>query len=92
MQSSYLEEIVHFKGVIKRSLKRLVTITKQETFELMKRDAVRLAKLVSYISVEYPMTEIVSDVNLPAQLQIATGIPFHQICNIRVDNVDIIFL
>ncbi|CAG8532450.1 333_t:CDS:2 [Funneliformis mosseae] len=87
-----------------------VTIAKQETFEAMERAAVRLAKLVGYVSagtveylyshendffcflelnprlqVEHPTTEMVSGVNLPAaQLQIAMGIPLHQIRDIRV--------
>ncbi|CAI2171179.1 18333_t:CDS:2 [Funneliformis geosporum] len=54
-----------------------VTITKWETFESMERAAVRLAKLVGYV--EHPTKEMVSGVNLPAQLQIAMGIPLHQI-------------
>ncbi|CAI2167579.1 3903_t:CDS:2, partial [Funneliformis geosporum] len=37
------------------------------------------------LQVEHPTTEMVSGGNIPAQLQIATGIPFHQIRDIRVD-------
>ncbi|CAI2193522.1 14335_t:CDS:2, partial [Funneliformis geosporum] len=54
MRSSYLEEIAP------------VTIAKQETFESMENTAVRLAKLVGYVSagtVEHPTTEMVSGVN-----------------------------
>ncbi|CAI2193460.1 4056_t:CDS:10, partial [Funneliformis geosporum] len=43
-----------------------VTIAKQETFESMENTAVRLAKLVGYVSagtVEHPTTEMVSGVN-----------------------------
>ena len=72
----------------------------------MEKAAVRLTKLVGYVSVgtveylyshkndffcilelnprlqvEHPTTEMVSGENLPAaQLQIAMGIPLHQIC------------
>ncbi|POV99067.1 hypothetical protein PSTT_13983 [Puccinia striiformis] len=86
-----------------------VTIARPETFEQMEKAAVRLAKLVGYVSagtteflyeastdkfyflelnprlqVEHPTTEMVSGVNLPAaQLQIAMGIPLHQIRDIR---------
>ncbi|CAH7671288.1 acetyl-CoA carboxylase [Phakopsora pachyrhizi] len=86
-----------------------VTIAKPETFEKMEKAAVRLAKLVGYVSagtteflyeastdnfyflelnprlqVEHPTTEMVSGVNLPAaQLQIAMGLPLHQIRDIR---------
>ncbi|KAI5477007.1 hypothetical protein MNV49_006965 [Pseudohyphozyma bogoriensis] len=86
-----------------------VTIAGPETFEQMEKAAVRLAKLVGYVSagtteflysaaddkfyflelnprlqVEHPTTEMVSGVNLPAaQLQIAMGIPLHQIRDIR---------
>ncbi|KAF0496183.1 acetyl-CoA carboxylase [Gigaspora margarita] len=86
-----------------------VTIAKNDTFKAMEQAAVRLAKLVGYVSagtveylysdddsfcflelnprlqVEHPTTEMVSGVNLPAaQLQIAMGIPLHQIRDIRV--------
>ncbi|CAI2177801.1 5329_t:CDS:2 [Funneliformis geosporum] len=44
------------------------------------------------LKVEHPTTEMVSGGNLPAQLQIATGIPFHQIRDIRVENVDVNFV
>ncbi|QRW03198.1 acetyl-CoA carboxylase [Ceratobasidium sp. AG-Ba] len=86
-----------------------VTIAKREKFEEMERAAVRLAKLVGYVSagtveylyspaedsfyflelnprlqVEHPTTEMVTGVNLPAaQLQIAMGIPLHNIRDIR---------
>ncbi|KAH9821615.1 acetyl-CoA carboxylase [Melampsora americana] len=86
-----------------------VTIAPTDTFEQMEKAAVRLAKLVGYVSagtteflyeastdnfyflelnprlqVEHPTTEMVSGVNLPAaQLQIAMGIPLHQIRDIR---------
>ncbi|TFK71374.1 acetyl CoA carboxylase [Pluteus cervinus] len=86
-----------------------VTIAKPETFEQMEKAAVRLSKLVGYVSagtveylyshsedvfyflelnprlqVEHPTTEMVTGVNLPAaQLQIAMGIPLHQIRHIR---------
>ncbi|CAG8502872.1 3535_t:CDS:10, partial [Racocetra fulgida] len=86
-----------------------VTIANHDTFKAMEQAAVRLAKLVGYVSagtveylysdddffcflelnprlqVEHPTTEMVSGVNLPAaQLQIAMGIPLHQIRDIRV--------
>nr|CAG8435070.1 14004_t:CDS:2 [Entrophospora candida] len=87
-----------------------VTIAKPGTFEAMETAAIKLAKLVGYVSagtveylysheqnffcflelnprlqVEHPTTEMVSGVNLPAaQLQIAMGIPLHQIRDIRV--------
>ncbi|CAI2194257.1 17825_t:CDS:10, partial [Funneliformis geosporum] len=48
-----------------------------ETFESMESASVRLAKLVDYV--EHPTKEMVSGVNLPAQLQIAMRIPLHQI-------------
>lgn len=86
-----------------------VTIARPDTFEKMEKAAVRLAKLVGYVSagtteflyeastdcfyflelnprlqVEHPTTEMVSGVNLPAaQLEIAMGIPLHQIRDIR---------
>ncbi|XP_025161543.1 acetyl-CoA carboxylase isoform X2 [Harpegnathos saltator] len=84
-------------------------IAKPEVFEEMEKAAVRLAKMVGYVSagtveylydttgryyflelnprlqVEHPCTEMVSDVNLPAaQLQIAMGLPLHQIKDIRL--------
>ncbi|CAI2196796.1 13386_t:CDS:2, partial [Funneliformis geosporum] len=49
----------------------LVTIAIEETFESMERAAVRLAKLVEHLTTEM------------AQLQIAMGIPLHQIRDIR---------
>ncbi|CAI4218074.1 unnamed protein product [Parascedosporium putredinis] len=63
-----------------------VTIAKPETFKGMEQAAVRLGKLVGYVSaVEHPTTEMVSGVNLPAaQLQIAMGIPLHRIRDIRL--------
>ncbi|TXT13716.1 hypothetical protein VHUM_01083 [Vanrija humicola] len=86
-----------------------VTIARPEKFEEMEKAAVRLAKLVGYVSagtveylyshtddkfyflelnprlqVEHPTTEMVSGCNIPAiQLQIAMGIPLHQIRDIR---------
>ncbi|XP_014484263.1 PREDICTED: acetyl-CoA carboxylase isoform X1 [Dinoponera quadriceps] len=84
-------------------------IAQPEVFEEMEKAAVRLAKMVGYVSagtveylydttgryyflelnprlqVEHPCTEMVSDVNLPAaQLQIAMGLPLHQIKDIRL--------
>src|SRR5271156_1099385 len=87
-----------------------VTIARQETFTAMEKAAVRLGKLVGYVSagtveylyshaddkfyflelnprlqVEHPTTEMVTGVNLPAaQLQIAMGLPLHQIRDIRL--------
>ncbi|XP_071442085.1 acetyl-CoA carboxylase isoform X1 [Hetaerina americana] len=84
-------------------------IARPEVLEEMEKAAVRLAKMVGYVSagtveylydtdgnffflelnprlqVEHPCTEMVADVNLPAaQLQIAMGIPLHQIKDIRL--------
>ncbi|CAN6604237.1 acetyl-CoA carboxylase [Trichomonascus vanleenenianus] len=87
-----------------------VTIAKPETFTAMERAAVRLGRLVGYVSagtveylysheddkfyflelnprlqVEHPTTEMVTGVNLPAaQLQIAMGIPLHNVKDIRL--------
>jgi acetyl-CoA carboxylase/biotin carboxylase 1 len=87
-----------------------VTIAKPETFTSMEKAAVRLGRLVGYVSagtveylysheddkfyflelnprlqVEHPTTEMVTGVNLPAaQLQIAMGIPLHNIKDIRL--------
>ncbi|KJE96308.1 acetyl coenzyme A carboxylase alpha [Capsaspora owczarzaki ATCC 30864] len=86
------------------------TIAKPDVFTEMERAAVRLARLVGYVStgtveylytpedesytflelnprlqVEHPCTEMIADVNLPAaQLQIAMGIPLHNIKDIRL--------
>ncbi|XP_008215451.1 acetyl-CoA carboxylase isoform X2 [Nasonia vitripennis] len=84
-------------------------IAKPDVFEEMEKAAVRLAKMVGYVSagtveylydtsgryyflelnprlqVEHPCTEMVSDVNLPAaQLQVAMGLPLHNIKDIRL--------
>ncbi|ORX68799.1 hypothetical protein DL89DRAFT_323652 [Linderina pennispora] len=76
-----------------------VTIAKSDTFEQMEKAAVRLAKLVGYVSagtfyflelnprlqVEHPTTEMVSGVNLPAaQLLVSMGIPLHRVRDIRL--------
>ncbi|KAF6778945.1 hypothetical protein AHF37_01156 [Paragonimus kellicotti] len=86
-----------------------IVVAPKETIDAMERAAVRLSKLVGYVSagtveylydpctnqfyflelnprlqVEHPCTEVVAEVNLPAcQLQIAMGIPLHQIKDIR---------
>lgn len=85
-------------------------IAEEHTFLEMEAAAIRLAKMVGYVSagtveylydpnekkffflelnprlqVEHPVTEMVSDVNLPAcQIQIAMGLPLHRIKDIRL--------